>query len=36
LDGPAQEILDAGAQGFIKKPFVFKDIYPKIRSVLEG
>jgi two-component system cell cycle sensor histidine kinase/response regulator CckA len=36
LDGPAQEILNAGAQGFIKKPFVFKEIFIKIRSVLEG
>lgn len=36
LNGPAQEILNAGADGFIKKPFVFKEIFIKIRSVLEG
>jgi DNA-binding NtrC family response regulator len=35
LDGPAQKILNAGAHGFIKKPFALKDIYQKIRSVLE-
>jgi PAS domain S-box-containing protein len=35
LDGPAQEILDAGAHGFIKKPFVFKEIISKIQSALE-
>jgi DNA-binding response OmpR family regulator len=35
LDGPVQKILNAGAQGFIKKPFVFRDALVKIRSVLE-
>jgi DNA-binding response OmpR family regulator len=35
LNGPVQEILNAGAQGFIKKPFVFKEALVKIRSVLE-
>jgi PAS domain S-box-containing protein len=35
-DGPAREILNAGAHGFIKKPFVFKELFIKIRSLLEG
>lgn len=36
LDSPAQEILNAGAQDFIQKPFDFKEISIKIKSVLEG
>ncbi|MGD9217231.1 MAG: response regulator, partial [Desulfobacteraceae bacterium] len=35
LNGPAQEILNAGAHGFIQKPFVFKEIFSKIHSVLK-
>jgi two-component system cell cycle sensor histidine kinase/response regulator CckA len=35
-DGPAQEIIDAGAQGFIQKPFSFKILSEKIREVLDN
>lgn len=34
LDGPAQEILDAGAQGFIQKPFSVGVLSEKIRKLL--
>ncbi len=34
MDGPAQEILDAGAQGFIQKPFSFAELSAKLREVL--
>ncbi|MCP4747520.1 MAG: PAS domain S-box protein [Desulfobacteraceae bacterium] len=34
-DGPVQEILSAGAEDFIKKPFAFKEVFSKVRSVLE-
>lgn len=33
-DGPAQKIIDAGAQGFIQKPFSFKKLAEKIKEVL--
>ena len=36
LDGPAREILDAGAQGFIQKPFAIAEISEKMKEVLEG
>jgi CheY-like chemotaxis protein len=35
IDGPAQEILDAGAQGFIQKPYAFKALSAKIKEVLK-
>ena len=36
IDGPAQEILDAGAQGFIQKPFTLEILAEKLKEVLEG
>jgi signal transduction histidine kinase/CheY-like chemotaxis protein len=34
LDGPVQEILDAGADGFIQKPFSLSTLSTQIREVL--
>jgi len=36
IDGPAQEILDMGADGFIQKPFSFTQLSKKIKAVLAG
>ncbi len=36
LDGPGQEILDAGAQAFIQKPFSLKTLSEKLKEVLGG
>ncbi|MFH1953465.1 MAG: response regulator, partial [Pseudomonadota bacterium] len=36
IDGPAQEILDAGAQAFIQKPFSISALAEKLKEVLEG
>ena len=36
IDGPAREILDAGAQDFIHKPFSLAALSEKIQKVLEG
>ena len=36
IDGPAQKILDAGAEGFIQKPFLIAPFAKKIKEVLEG
>ncbi len=36
IDGPAQEILDAGAEGFIQKPFLIAALADKLKEVLEG
>ena len=33
-DGPAQEILDAGAEGFIQKPFLIAALAEKLKEVL--
>ena len=33
IDGPAQEILDAGAQAFIQKPFLIEDLAEKLKEV---
>jgi len=35
LDGPAQEILDAGADGFIQKPFSIAGLSEKLEEVLK-
>ena len=35
-DGPAQDIIDAGAQDFIQKPFSFKVLSEKISKVLNS
>jgi CheY-like chemotaxis protein len=36
IDGPAQEILDAGAEGFIQKPFSIAILGEKLKEVLGG
>jgi len=36
IDGPAREILDAGAQNFLQKPFSFAALSEKLEEVLEG
>ncbi len=36
IDGPAQEILDAGAEGFIQKPFFIAPFAERLKEVLEG
>jgi two-component system cell cycle sensor histidine kinase/response regulator CckA len=36
LDGPAQEILDMGAQGFVQKPFSMATLSEKVKDVLEA
>ena len=35
-DGPAQEVIDAGAQDFIQKPFTMADLSEKLKTVLGG
>ena len=35
LDGPAREILDAGANGFVQKPFSVSGLSEKMKEVLE-
>ena len=34
-DGPAQEILDAGADGFVQKPFSIAELSEKLKEVLK-
>ena len=36
IHGPAQAILDAGAEGFIQKPFSMAPFSEKLKEVLEG
>jgi len=36
VDSPAQEILDAGAQDFIQKPYSFETLSEKLKEVLKG
>jgi CheY-like chemotaxis protein len=36
IDGPAQEILHSGAQGFIQKPFSIEALAGKIREAMES
>jgi len=36
IDGPAQEILDAGAEGFVQKPFLISTLAEKLKEVLGG
>ena len=36
IKGPAQQILDVGAQGFIHKPFSLATLSEKLKEVLEG
>ena len=35
IDGPAQEIMDGGAQGFIQKPFSLERLSVKLKEVLK-
>ena len=36
IDGPAEEIIDAGAQDFLQKPFMLAALSEKLKKVLEG
>ena len=36
IHGPAQDILDAGAEGFMQKPFSIAPFAEKLKEVLEG
>ena len=36
IEGPAREILDAGAQDFIQKPFSIATLSEKLKEVSEG
>ena len=36
IEGPARETLDAGAEGFIQKPFTMAAISEKLKEILEG
>jgi len=36
IEGPPQEILDAGAEGFVQKPFHIATLAEKLKEVLEG
>jgi CheY-like chemotaxis protein len=36
IDGPAREILDAGAQGFLQKPVSVSRLSEKVKTVLEN
>jgi len=35
IHGPAQDIIDAGAEGFIQKPFLIADFAEKLKEVLD-
>jgi len=35
IEGPAQEVLDAGAEGFIQKPYTLEGISAKLKNILE-
>ena len=35
IDGPVQEVLDAGADGFLQKPFSFESISKKLTEIFE-
>ncbi len=34
IDGPAQGLLDAGAQGFIQKPFTLEILSAKLKKIM--
>jgi CheY-like chemotaxis protein len=36
IDGPAEKIIDAGAQDFLQKPFTIAELSEKLKKVLEG
>jgi len=35
IDGPAKEIMDAGAQDFLQKPFTIAALSEKVKKVLK-
>jgi len=35
IDGPPQKVMDAGADGFIQKPFSLETISAKLKEILE-
>ncbi len=35
-DGPVKKVLNAGAQGFIQKPFLIEELSSKVKEVLES
>ncbi|MEE9189371.1 MAG: hypothetical protein V3U16_01210 [Candidatus Neomarinimicrobiota bacterium] len=36
IDGPAQKIIDAGAEGFIQKPFTLNELSQRLREIKEN
>jgi two-component system, cell cycle sensor histidine kinase and response regulator CckA len=36
IDGPAQKILNAGAEDFLQKPFAIVDLSEKLKKILGG
>ena len=36
LDGPAQEIMDASAHGFLQKPVTIEDLSEKLTELLQA
>ena len=36
IEGPPQDILDAGTEGFVQKPFHITTLAEKLKEVLEG
>jgi YesN/AraC family two-component response regulator len=36
IDGPAQKILNAGAEDFMQKPFTIVDLSEKLKNILGG
>lgn len=35
IDGPAREVLNAGANAFIQKPFVYSDLFKKVNEMMD-
>jgi CheY-like chemotaxis protein len=36
IEGPPQDVIDAGAEGFVQKPFLIAPFAEKLKEVLEG
>ena len=36
VDGPVRKILDAGAEGYLQKPYSMSELSEKLKEVLEG
>jgi DNA-binding response OmpR family regulator len=36
IEGPAREVLNAGADGFIRKPFTADELIAKMQEIFEG